>query len=40
MQAAAYGNVLVQARTAGILTGGLADMRHLLHSTRTYVPCR
>ena len=38
VEAAAYGNVLVQARTAGVLTGGLADMRDLLHSTRTYVP--
>ena len=40
VEAAAYGNVLVQARTAGVLTGGLADVRRLLHSTRTYVPCR
>jgi rhamnulokinase len=38
VEAAAYGNVLVQARTAGVLTGGLAEMRDLLHSTRTYVP--
>jgi rhamnulokinase len=38
VEAAAYGNVLVQARTAGVLTGGLAGMRHLLHGTRRYVP--
>jgi sugar (pentulose or hexulose) kinase len=38
VEAAAYGNVLVQARTAGVLTGDLAEMRRLLHSTSTYVP--
>jgi rhamnulokinase len=29
VEAAAYGNVLVQARTAGVLTGGLAELRGL-----------
>jgi rhamnulokinase len=38
VEAAAYGNVLVQARTAGVLTGGLAELRHLLSSTTTYLP--
>jgi rhamnulokinase len=37
-EAAAYGNVLVQARTAGVLTGGLAELRQLLRSTTTYYP--
>jgi hypothetical protein len=35
---AAYGNVLFQARTAGVLTGGLAELRHLLHAATTYLP--
>ncbi|WP_346178729.1 rhamnulokinase family protein [Streptomyces cuspidosporus] len=40
-EATALGNVLVQARTAGVLTGGLTDLRELLHSTqplRQYEP--
>ncbi|NIY69944.1 rhamnulokinase [Streptomyces malaysiensis] len=40
-EAAALGNVLVQARTAGAITGGLTDLRALLHSTqplRQYEP--
>jgi sugar (pentulose or hexulose) kinase len=35
VEAAAYGNVLVQARTAGVLRGSLADMRALLRDTGT-----
>lgn len=40
VEAAAYGNVLIQARAAGILTGPLAALRSLLHSTNTltYLP--
>ena len=40
VEAAAYGNVLVQARTAGVLSGGLPDLRRLLTGTtlRTYLP--
>jgi rhamnulokinase len=38
VEAAAYGNVLVQARTAGVLTGGLAELRQLLRRTTTYYP--
>jgi rhamnulokinase len=38
VEAAAYGNVLVQARTAGVLGGGLAELRELLHGTQTYLP--
>jgi rhamnulokinase len=38
VEAAAYGNVLVQARTAGVLTGGLAELRQLLRGTTTYYP--
>ncbi|MGO4419793.1 rhamnulokinase family protein, partial [Streptomyces sp. MCAF7] len=40
-EAAALGNVLVQARTAGVVGGGLAELRALLHSTqplRQYEP--
>jgi rhamnulokinase len=40
-EAAAYGNVLVQARAAGVVSGGLADLRALLRSTlklRRYEP--
>ncbi|MEU2684230.1 rhamnulokinase family protein [Streptomyces hygroscopicus] len=40
-EAAALGNVLVQARAAGAVSGGLADLRALLHSTqplRQYEP--
>jgi rhamnulokinase len=40
-EAAALGNVLVQARTAGTVSGGLSDLRALLHSTqplRQYEP--
>ncbi|MGW7691620.1 rhamnulokinase [Streptomyces asiaticus] len=40
-EAAALGNVLVQARTAGAITGGLPELRALLHSTqplRQYEP--
>jgi rhamnulokinase len=35
VEAAAYGNVLVQARTAGVLRGTLADLRALLRDTGT-----
>ncbi len=40
VEAAAYGNVLVQARTAGVLSGSLADLRARLPGTgtRTYLP--
>jgi rhamnulokinase len=40
VEAAAYGNVLVQARAAGILAGGLTDLRALLREaeTVTYLP--
>ncbi|WP_413116417.1 rhamnulokinase [Streptomyces sp. CY1] len=40
-EAAALGNVLVQARAAGAITGGLPELRALLHSTqplRQYEP--
>ncbi|MEU1801676.1 rhamnulokinase family protein [Streptomyces sp. NPDC019937] len=40
-EAAALGNILVQARTAGTVGGGLSDLRALLHSTqplRQYEP--
>ncbi|MFI9082200.1 rhamnulokinase family protein [Streptomyces sioyaensis] len=40
-EAAALGNVLVQARAAGVLNGGLAELRSLLHRTqplRRYEP--
>jgi rhamnulokinase len=35
VEAAAYGNVLVQARAAGVVSGSLADLRALLSSTET-----
>jgi rhamnulokinase len=35
VEAAAYGNVLVQARTAGVLSGGLGDLRESLRGTAT-----
>jgi rhamnulokinase len=38
VEAAAYGNVLVQARTAGVLRGGLAELRGLLRGVDTYLP--
>ena len=40
VEAAAYGNVLVQARTAGVLDGDLAALRELLDDTHTvtYLP--
>ena len=41
VEATAIGNVLVQARAAGLLTGGLADLRSLVARTqrlRTYRP--
>jgi sugar (pentulose or hexulose) kinase len=41
VEAAALGNALVQARAAGVVTGGLADLRALLRATqetRTYLP--
>jgi rhamnulokinase len=40
VEAAAYGNALVQARTAGVLDGGLPELRALLAdaATRTYRP--
>ena len=40
VEAAAYGNVLVQARAAGVLSGGLAELRGLLAAadTVTYLP--
>ncbi|WP_443073126.1 rhamnulokinase [Streptomyces sp. S465] len=34
-EAAALGNVLVQARTAGSVSGGLPELRALLHSTQS-----
>ena len=37
VEAAALGNVLVQARAAGGLTGGLAEMRALLRETQYVV---
>ncbi|WP_446465931.1 rhamnulokinase [Streptomyces sp. BRA346] len=40
-EAAALGNVLIQARTAGTISGGLPELRALLHSTqplRQYEP--
>ncbi|SEC96362.1 rhamnulokinase [Streptomyces melanosporofaciens] len=40
-EAAALGNVLVQARAAGVISGGLSELRALLHSTqplRQYEP--
>lgn len=42
VEAAAYGNVLVQARTAGVLDGGLSELRELLAGvdTVTYHPSR
>jgi len=40
VEAAAYGNVLIQARAAGILAGTLTNLRALLHGaeTVTYLP--
>ncbi|MGY1846726.1 MULTISPECIES: rhamnulokinase [unclassified Blastococcus] len=41
VEAAALGNALVQARAAGVLEGGLAELRALLRATqetRTYLP--
>jgi rhamnulokinase len=40
VEAAAYGNVLVQARTAGVIGGGLGELRALLRDTDTvtYLP--
>jgi rhamnulokinase len=40
VEAAAYGNVLVQARAAGVVSGGPAEMRELLAGveTVTYLP--
>ncbi|MGY1717560.1 rhamnulokinase family protein [Blastococcus sp. SYSU DS0552] len=41
VEAAALGNALVQARAAGVLEGGLAELRALLRvtqQTRTYLP--
>ncbi|MGY2002552.1 FGGY-family carbohydrate kinase [Blastococcus sp. SYSU DS1024] len=41
VQAGALGNALVQVRAAGVLTGGLAELRALLRATqeaRTYLP--
>jgi rhamnulokinase len=40
VEAAAYGNVLVQARAAGVLSGGRQDLRALLRDTgtTTYLP--
>ena len=42
VEAAAYGNILVQARTAGVVRGGLVEMRELLDDTATvtYFPRR
>jgi rhamnulokinase len=40
-EATAVGNVLVQARAAGVLSGSLGELRSLLratHSLRTYQP--
>ena len=40
VEAAAYGNVLVQARAAGVIDGSLHELRTLLTrtATRTYRP--
>ncbi len=40
VEAAAYGNVLVQARTSGLLSGSLTELRSLVPTdlTRTYYP--
>jgi rhamnulokinase len=39
VEAAAYGNVLVQARAAGVVDGPPAALRRLIRGqTRTYVP--
>jgi rhamnulokinase len=40
VEAAAYGNILIQARAAGVLRGGLTDLRALLRDaeTTTYLP--
>jgi rhamnulokinase len=40
VEAAAYGNVLVQARAAGVVSGGRAELRDLLTGTHTvtYLP--
>ena len=41
VEAAALGNALVQAREGGVVTGGLAELRALLHATqevRRYLP--
>jgi rhamnulokinase len=35
VEAAAYGNVLVQARAADVLTGGMTELRALLSHTQT-----
>jgi rhamnulokinase len=43
VEAAALGNVLVQARAGGVLAGGLADLRALVrrtHDVRLYLPTR
>lgn len=42
VEATAYGNVLVQARSTGVLTGGLAELRRLVPRTETvrYLPGR
>ncbi len=42
VEAAAYGNVLVQARAAGVVEGGLTELRTLLAgaATATYWPAR
>jgi rhamnulokinase len=34
VEAAALGNALVQARAAGVLSGGLAELRALLRGTQ------
>jgi rhamnulokinase len=37
VEAAALGNVLVQARAAGVLSGGLPDLRSLVRETQDVV---
>jgi rhamnulokinase len=42
VEAAAYGNALVQARAAGVVTGDLFDLRSILQAceTKTYLPAQ
>lgn len=40
VEATAIGNLLIQARTAGTLTGGLADLRDLTARTQNLITYR